>query len=820
MLAVFVIYCVLGIFFMLRSQSIFSPSLSKVLCLRPITKVLQMALCSCAFVSIAQAAQDGGMGEVTTFDHQSRTVVTGSFSDGVFTVATDTKGIRTEGVQTNYNTLLIQGNASVNGPMGAATIRKITDDDFPIQAVAKYNQLVIDKDVVATAIRGVHISGVGSAEVTDNTVTMNGGTVHGQFLTRDDKKRSLMSYGVYAGQSMSVRLERNSVNINDGDLTGSLFGVGGWESESVVANQNTVNITGGQLKGSIFGVTTWNTVLINANNNTVNVSGGSFPKGIEHLIGAWLKAQSSADAHGNRVVLATDAQINKVLAPALIYNDEHDEYGVFSQNGQYASLTDNTVTIKGKPTFADGSYLIGAGIDYEGFDRSFDDLTGLQPKFDFFSGNTLNLYSYGISADKVGNFEYYRFALPNTFDPQQDVALRAKELHLEGLNEAAGKMAKIDAVQYLGGVLAQGDKMVLLRADSLSGVVANKDKTVWVSQRQGVSTGVPTQVKQSAHEVYLDVVGAEQALPQAKVLAEGYLASVALSTQGADLVAYEGIEAARQNGNLGGFKGFAAMSGAHGRYKTGSSVGLDALSLMVGGAYSSVSNGLRWTVGGFFEAGRASYDTSNAFENVQLKGNGRAHYEGLGLLARVDLDSGLYSEASVRFGRLHNKYNSDLYDFEGNQAKYSLSNSYVGAHIGFGYLWKLTDKTQTDFYAKYLFARQSGKNIQLSTGDPLSFDAVTSHRIRVGARMSLAPTEVLRPYVGVAYEREFGAKARATAYGFPIQAPSMKGGMGMLELGVKVMPNKEKGLSADIGVRGYAGKRRELAGQFNLMYRY
>lgn len=789
---------------------------SNVLRLHPTTRLIQFALCACASV-VSAAPLD-----TTIFSGQHKIVESGSFNDGLFTVAIDGTGITTEQVETSQNSLVARGAVDVNGPLGAVAIRKMTAGDYPALAVVKQNALTVNDGVVATAIRGVHISNMNDVTASDNTVTMKGGTIHGQFFTKEDKKRPFMSYGVYAGQSLKVQLERNVLNMQGGDFSGSLFGVGGWESESVTANHNTVNISGGTLRGSIFAVTTWNTSLITANHNTVNVVGGRYPDGINHLIGVWLKVQSSADAHYNHVLLDADATINKVLTAALVYNDDNDKNGVFTKFGDYASLTNNTITLKGTPHFAPGSYLIGAGIDYEGFERSFDDLSDFVPKFDFFSGNTLDMQTSGVYADKVGNFQYYRFLLPESFKANYDTVLTANELHLEGKNEAAGKKARISEVYYSGQpTFAVGDSIHLLYSEYLAGEVENNGQILWMQPEQGVTLGIPTVVQQSAHGVDLKVLQGLQARPEVKAFSEGYLASLALSVQGADLVATQGIKAAMQAGEINRFNGFAAMSGASSRYKTGSHIDLNSVSLMVGGAYTGTSANARWTVGGFFEAGRASYDTTNTTSNASsLKGNGRAHYEGVGLLARMDLNNGFYTEASLRTGSIHNEYDSQLYDRQGKQASYDFSRAYVGAHAGIGYRWRLSPSVQTDIYAKYLFAHQRGKHLALTTGDAMSFDAVNSHRIQVGTRLSFLPTTTVKPYIGLAYEHEFSGKATATAYGFPVDAPSMKGSTGMAEMGLSILPDKKQGWSADAGVKGYAGQRQEISAQLNAIYRF
>lgn len=329
---------------------------------------------------------------------------------------------------------------------------------------------------------------------------------------------------------------------------------------------------------------------------------------------------------------------------------------------------------------------------------------------------------------------------------------------------------------------------------------------------------VPTLVRQSSHDIGLTVVGAPKILPQTKVLSEGYLAGMTLGIQAADLIANQGFSAVSQASE--GVKGFAVLAGGHGRYKTGSHIDTDSVSLAVGATYTQQLSANILTLGGFVEVGRASYDTSNTLVDKKVKGDGKAHYEGLGLLAKMNFADGFYTEGSVRVGRMHNKFNTGLFDRMGSEASYQAKSSYAGAHLGMGKIWRLGEATHIDVYGKYLWSRLGNEHVRLSTAEAVSFDAINSHRVRVGARLNFAPNETLHPHVGAAFEREFAAKAKAKVYCVPVDAPTMKGNIGLLEAGMRVLPNKAKGLSAEVGVRAYTGKRQEVLGQLALNYSF
>lgn len=109
-------------------------------------------------------------------------------------------------------------------------------------------------------------------------------------------------------------------------------------------------------------------------------------------------------------------------------------------------------------------------------------------------------------------------------------------------------------------------------------------------------------------------------------------------------------------------------------------------------------------------------------------------------------------------------------------------------------------------------------------GDSVRFKAMDSHRWRAGAKFSHAfATDSgmsFTPYFGAAYEREFDSKARATVNGKSIDAPAVKGGTGIGELGFSFKPSAKSGLSLGLGMQGYTGKREGVGGSFQVKFEF
>ena len=172
-----------------------------------------------------------------------------------------------------------------------------------------------------------------------------------------------------------------------------------------------------------------------------------------------------------------------------------------------------------------------------------------------------------------------------------------------------------------------------------------------------------------------------------------------------------------------------------------------------------------------------------------------------------------WEKQAGRAGALNNSYrNDDLRDADGRRAEFDTTTPYISLHAGLGYIWNLTDALSLDLHAKYFWTWQDGADTDLSTGEALHFDAVNSHRLRLGGRLTYAVNEHVSPYVGAAWEHEFDGTARATSLGHSLAAPSLTGDTGIGELGLSWTPSAATPLTIDLSVQGYTGIRQGYTG--------
>ncbi|MDR2455509.1 MAG: autotransporter outer membrane beta-barrel domain-containing protein, partial [Deltaproteobacteria bacterium] len=220
-----------------------------------------------------------------------------------------------------------------------------------------------------------------------------------------------------------------------------------------------------------------------------------------------------------------------------------------------------------------------------------------------------------------------------------------------------------------------------------------------------------------------------------------------------------------------------------------------------------------------------SYDTYNYFPDIgQVVGSGDTDYFGGGLLSRLDFPTSsgaMYVEVSGRIGRSSNEYQSaDLDSPGGGISKYSSTTPYYGVHVGVGHEFSFDEANSLDLYGKYLWTRQKGDDVTMSTGERISFDDVDSHRLKAGARYTRGLSPMLGVYGGAAYEHELDGKASAAVFGLPIEAPEMRGGTGVGELGLTINPMASGAVNLDLGVEGYVGKRRGVTGSLKVNFEF
>lgn len=615
---------------------------------------------------------------------------------------------------------------------------------------------------------------------TSNTgpVTVNGDsnkvTLTGVSVTKD--VYGAYSSGKAAGTgSVSAGGELNEVVINDSTVSGNVYGTsasssqGGTGNAAASASDSKVMLSGSTVNGNVYG-------------------GSAFAEGFS-------PTGLVSTAASNNTVTISNTRVNG------------DVYGGFVEglspvdNTVTNNATGNTITISGNSGFSANTSIYGGFAD--------TNVSGsMPPATDVFTGNTLNVATSGISIKKVGNFENYNFMLPSSTTNGTVMIETSQGADVTGSKVAVTAIAP-------GVALASGDKVYLLKTAGLTGSATLMDAS---NVSQGYSLNYDLTLGQDANDIFATVTGAS-VNPKTKSFLEGRLAGLALVTQGADIVANQGMSSAiaaaeQQEGKL---TVFGTVSGATSRYKTGSHIDLDGFGLMAG--VSKKQDNLAGAV--FVEGGWGSYDSHNNFANGSVKGDGDTHYYGIGVLGRYSLNNGVYFDGSARIGKTTTDYTGKNYlDAAGNQAHYKSKVTYVSAHAGIGYLTPINQITDLDVSAKYLWSRQGSDSVTVGS-DPVHFDAENSQRLRGMAKVLRKVSPQLTLTGGLGYEYEFDGKAKGTLYHmYSIDSPSLKGGSGIGEIGLEFKPQNNQRLSLEAKLAGYVGQREGVSGLVRMNYAF
>jgi hypothetical protein len=700
------------------------------------------------------------------------------------------------------------------------------------QAASNGNAVTVSSSNVDWEVKGGYgyVGGSGQAASNGNAVIVSSSSVN---------------WSVYGGYSIVLE---NGTAISSGnnvifcvsnvskDLYGGVTNINGGNS---VSSGNNVVVSGSNVGGRAYGgyanvhdgqaISSGNNVAVSGSDVSRDVIGGyaSVYYGQAVSSGNYVAVSGSkvgGSAYGGYALAyifgdgqAISSGNNVAVSDSDVSGDVIGGYA-FAYDGQAAALH-NQVTLEGNTHI--GGNVAGGGGEVRGTGPS-----------QFFVGNALNVrnpQSGGIAVDgDVSGFEFFAFLY------QADAVNGAVGLNVDGkayLNDqnAAGtgfKPSGVRSIDIMGGgrALPIGHALVLISAGILESAAFSQTRA---QGRQGATLLYDYYLDISSGTELIATVAGLKINPQSKALSEGVLAGSALVNQGTDLLAGYGIEnavrAARSanSGSLGP-SAFAGIMGGRTRLDTGSHVKATGFSLLSGLSLGQRLSPGRLTLGAFLEFGSGQYDTYNSLANAAtVRGGGRAKYLGGGLLGRLDFNEfetgQLYAEASVRFGQAENRFNSfDILGNMGQAAAYESTRNYWGLHAGLGYILDIGEYTSVDLYAKYFWTGQRGDSIALSTGDPVTFEKVNSHRVRLGARLSAKVNGYIEPYLGLAWEGEFDGKARASAYGLPIDVPSMKGSTGIGQAGLSIRPSADSPVSVEIGLQGYAGKRQGATGFVNM----
>lgn len=455
-----------------------------------------------------------------------------------------------------------------------------------------------------------------------------------------------------------------------------------------------------------------------------------------------------------------------------------------------------------------------------------------------YSNNTLNVAGTGTTAGNISNFQNLNFILPAGVTKGDDMltltAGDATELNkVEKITVTAANGVKLNKDDTVNLIHKTGDDRLLIWVnyaptpsvfDNEGNVNPDYSQRVVIASPLTATSGKITMeaLDEDAKRndlvfTALEDISIADDTPEGKELADKQKSHVetranaaALLNEGADFMMDQGMASAKAAAKEGVKEGsrelapFVAVGAGNMRYKTGSHV--DSKSWHAGVGVSKQVGDMMYGIA--VEHGKSNYDS---YVNA-VHGEGDSKATGGTVFAEMKKDSGVHYDAAVRAGRVKNDYSCAAIG-----SSYNESSTYYGMSIGGGKEFAVSDKDAVDVYGRYYWAHTNSSDVTVA-GAKLSFDAVNSHRTRLGSRYTHTVNDMSKLYAGLVWQYEFSGKAKATVDGDAAPAPSLKGNSGMLELGWKVEASKN--MAIDLNMSGWTGKQRGVMGGVNMQWKF
>lgn len=585
--------------------------------------------------------------------------------------------------------------------------------------------------------------------------------------------------------------------------------------ERYEASVNSVKISNCSIDAFVTGGLS---VQGNANRNTVSLTGnGTKVSALRGGVG-WL------DARYNTVVLNPNTQAGLVYGGISLSGGRNADYNTVKlDTAEALSVTGglgeivryNTVELKNSTV---SQHVAGGDSNYDG---------SIWEKREKSAHNTLKL----IGSNTVGNISYFQNL---EFYLDENVTNGSNILTITSFANENTNLDNFESIKIFsqnGTKLKIGDKVNLINKKGTTSLTITdyredsifdsndkvKDKIVAYT---GPLSAVIAELSlanidgDAKNDLVLTVL--ENSNPkenpiladQIKSHVETRVNAAVLLNEGADFMMDQGMASAKAAAKDGGreMTPFVAVGSGNMRYKTGSHI--DSKSWHVGGGVSKQVGDLMFGIA--VEHGKNNYDS---YVN-EAHGEGKGKSIGGTVFAEIKKDNGVHYDLALRTGRIKNTYSANLL---GGYSNYDESSTYYGMSIGGGKEFALNDKDKVDVYGRYYWAHTNSSDVTIA-GDKLNFDAVNSHRTRLGSRYTHTVNDMSKLYAGLAWQYEFSGEAKATVNGDAAPAPSLKGHSGMLELGWKVEASKN--IAIDLNMSGWTGKQRGIMGGVNMQWKF
>ncbi|MDO4179174.1 MAG: hypothetical protein Q4D21_08300 [Phascolarctobacterium sp.] len=723
-------------------------------------------------------------------------------------------------------------NNTVNVDLGAGTI---TADIYGAYSAnndatgtannnVNNNNVFINSGTVTGLESGIYGAFTEGGNATGNTVTTAAGTtvtsdIYGAATENGDVSgnkvvvNGTVNGNVVGGETAEGNATDNSVIISEGSVVDGNITGGISDNGTVSGNSVTTNgiVTGDILGGAAGGSGTATNNIVTANGNvTGNIIGATSTSGA--ITNNTVNVNGTVD--GNVTAGSSDSG----AISGNIINVAGNVTGNVSTGSTSGAISDNTINLNGDVTVG-GITLAGNNekLNINGNNTTVTGDVNMQG-----TGDTVNLNGYTTAANWYGANATYNFNVPENYDLSGDTAL----VTVSGNADISNAKINASIPAVLGANMNENSVISFFNANSL-----NAEGTTGSLTSGLVNFDMEFGVSEDGKS-YQGKVTKAQVTPNAKNLAETRIARLTLLNAGSDMIttsAFSAMSEAIANNKSENEAGdskemltkemhlFTVIGASKLKAETGSHVDVNGWNFLIGFGKETTNKNGKLYFGPIVEYGRGDYDSYN---DGGIHGEGNTSYIGAGIVAKQQNDDGVYYEGSLRAGRSKGDYKGNLPGV--GRTSYDSDSTYVAAHLGVGKLRKLSEKQTLDIYGKLFWHHQQGESVSLGNYQQYDIDGTTSARARVGFRVNnqLAPKSKL--YYGLAYQYELAGEVnsvyRLGGNAFAIDAPSVKGGSGLMEVGYSY--NEHGPFSFDMSVNGAVGRTRGIGGKLQATWKF
>ena len=305
--------------------------------------------------------------------------------------------------------------------------------------------------------------------------------------------------------------------------------------------------------------------------------------------------------------------------------------------------------------------------------------------------------------------------------------------------------------------------------------------------------------------------------PQMRLVARTRAASVAFANTGAELVS-EKLSALRSETREGGHF-FGGIYGKREKFSVASDLDIKGYSAIVGAGWRSRASFADVTGALFYEHGKGDYTTENTFGGKSFDGTGSLRTNGGGAALRFDFENGTHASASIRIGDLNTSMDNVLMDGMDRIWGYDVSSTYYGLTTEIGHEWTLSHALTLEGYAAYGYTYVDSADFSIGK-EKFTFDSVSSHRLKAGARVHYAVSETSRIMAGLSYEHELDGKTTLRVGSLEAPGENIKGGTVGAETGFSFTPSSASNWTIDATARAFAGERQGVSGTIQSTWRF